>query len=302
MVYLKTALPDVDEAKDITIEGTPEQIARGEYLANCVAVCMDCHSTRDWSKFSGPLVEGTLGKGGEKFGREFGFPGEYYARNITPAGIGDWTDGEVLRAVTCGIDKKDRPFFPIMPYRNYGKMDMEDITAIIAYIRTLAPIVNEVPEAESDFPMNFIINTMPQNAQFSKRPDKTDKVAYGEYMITMSGCFECHTQQDKGTPVAGMEYAGGFKFDMGPMGVAYSANITPDKATGIGYWTEEAFVKRFKSYQGEQPVIKAGEEQQSPMPWTMYADMDEYDLQAIFAYLQTVKPIENKVNVFEKAL
>ena len=59
--YVKLALPNVGEAEDLKIEHTPERIARGRYLANSVTVCMDCHSKRDYSKFSGPFTEETLG-------------------------------------------------------------------------------------------------------------------------------------------------------------------------------------------------------------------------------------------------
>jgi len=52
-----------------------------------------------------------------------------------------------------------------MPYPNYGRMDKEDIYSMIAYIRSLAPIENEVPESKPDFPMNFIINTIPVKAR-----------------------------------------------------------------------------------------------------------------------------------------
>ncbi|HPW86812.1 MAG TPA: cytochrome C, partial [Chitinophagales bacterium] len=90
--YLKLGLPNVGAPEDIKITATPEMIARGKYLANHVAVCIDCHSTRDWSRFSGPPLSGTEGKGGDIFSRDFGFPGNFYAKNITPAGIGHWTD------------------------------------------------------------------------------------------------------------------------------------------------------------------------------------------------------------------
>ncbi len=96
LTYVKAALPNVGPAPDLKVEITPERVARGSYLANTVLVCMDCHSGRDWTKFSGPIAEGTLGKGGEQFDQKFGFPGVYYSRNITPAGIKDWTDGELF--------------------------------------------------------------------------------------------------------------------------------------------------------------------------------------------------------------
>lgn len=298
--YVKLALPNVGEPETITVEATPERIARGEYLANCVTVCMDCHSTRDWNKFSGPLVEGTLGKGGETFDQKFGFPGSFYSRNITPAGISDWTDGELLRVITCGVNKKGKAIFPVMPHPNYGKMDKEDILSIIAYLRTLKPIQNEVPESKPDFPMNFIINTIPVKAKFSKKPSEDNTLAYGEYLFNAAACSECHTQNDKGKKIAGMELAGGFNFPLPSGGVVSSANITPDKETGIGNWTEEAFIKRFKMYADSGYVAHdvAKGTFNSVMPWTMYGKMKESDLKAIFTFLKTQKPIKNSVTKF----
>src|SRR6187397_950542 len=75
LTYVKTALPNTGSAPDLKVDATPERIERGRYLAHSVTVCLDCHSTRDWSKFSGPIVPGTLGKGGDKFDKSVGFPG-----------------------------------------------------------------------------------------------------------------------------------------------------------------------------------------------------------------------------------
>lgn len=298
--YVKLALPNVGEPETITVEATPERIERGKYLANCVTVCMDCHSTRDWTKFSGPLVEGTLGKGGETFDQKFGFPGSFYSKNITPSGIGDWTDGELLRAITCGVTKKGNPIFPVMPHPSYGRMDKEDIYSIVAYIRTLKPIANTVEDSKPDFPMNFIINTIPKKAEFSKIPNKEDLLAYGAYMFNAAACGDCHTKQDKGKPIAGMELAGGFEFPLFSGGIVRSANITPDKETGIGNWTEDAFVKRFKMYADSayvpQQVTKGMFN--TVMPWTMYGKMSEEDLKAIFVYLKSQKAIKNSVTKF----
>ncbi|MEQ1625411.1 MAG: hypothetical protein ABL870_12005 [Sediminibacterium sp.] len=85
--YIVIILPNVGSPEILTIQPTPKSIERGKYLANSVTVCMDCHSTRDWNKFPGPLVEGTLGKGGEVFDQRYGFLGSFYARNIITAGI-----------------------------------------------------------------------------------------------------------------------------------------------------------------------------------------------------------------------
>lgn len=165
--YIKFGLPNVGVAPDLKVERTAERIKRGEYLANHVTLCMDCHSQRDWTRFSGPPNEGTLGMGGDVFDPKFGFPGTYYAKNITPDGISRYTDGELFRVITTGVSKEGKAMFPIMPYHNYGQMDEEDINCIIAYVRTLKPIKNEVPESSSDFPMNFIINTIPTKSSFN---------------------------------------------------------------------------------------------------------------------------------------
>src|SRR5687768_11646792 len=119
--YIKFGLPNVGPAPELKVEASAERIARGKYLANHVMVCMDCHSTRNWNEFSAPPVPGTLGKGGEVFDHKMGFPGVYYASNITPSGIGDWTDGEIFRAITSGVRKNDKPIFPVMPHKNYGQ-------------------------------------------------------------------------------------------------------------------------------------------------------------------------------------
>lgn len=300
LAYVKFALPKVDPAEDLKVEATPERIARGNYLANHVTVCMDCHSTRDWSKFSGPVTPGTLGKGGDRFDQTMGFPGVYYAKNITPSGISRYTDGELYRVITTGVTKEGRAMFPVMPYPYYGKLDPEDVKSIIAYLRSLPSIQGEVPESSSDFPMNFIINTIPQNADPQKIPSRSDKVAYGGYLVNAAGCIECHTQVDKGQIIEKLKFSGGREFQFPDGSILRTANITPDQETGIGKWTEQDFIKRFKTYVDSAyvpPQVGPGQFN-TAMPWTMYAGMKEEDLSAIYAYLRTVPPIENKVVLF----
>lgn len=300
-MYVKTALPNVGEAENITIEYTPERIARGEYLANHVTVCIDCHSTRDWNYFSGPITPGNLGGGGERFGKEIGLPGTIYSRNITPYRLSDWTDGEVFRLITTGVSKDGHAIFPLMPYKNYGKMDREDLYCIISYIRSLPAVKNEVPESELDFPVNFIVNTIPEKAELGTRPDTSDVLNYGKYVINAAGCVECHSQvDDKGNRILGTEFGGGRGFIF-PGGVVHSANITTD-ATGIASMSKDAFIALFKMYADSsyQPAKVAATDYNTPMPWVMYAGMTEQDLGAIYDYLQTVKPLNNKVVKFEK--
>ena len=298
IAYVKLALPNVGEAEDLTIERTPERIERGKYLANTVTVCMDCHAIRDWSKFSGPPIPGTQGKGGDRFDQTMGLPGVFFAKNITPFGIARYTDGELFRVITTGVTKEGRPMFPLMPYPNYGKMDREDIYSIIAYIRGLEPIESTIPESVADFPVNILINTMPQKADFQTRPDTTDELAYGAYMVNASGCVECHTQvDDKGQLLREFSFGGGRNFKFPNGAVVRSANITPDPATGIGNWSREQFLSRFKQYADSAyvpPSVKP-DEFNSIMPWTMYAHMKTSDLSAIYTYIKTIKPLSNTV-------
>jgi len=295
-LYVKFGLPNVGNAPDLKVERSQEKIARGEYLANHVTVCMDCHSTRDWKKYSGPIEPGTLGKGGEYFGPEMGFPGKFYSKNITPYHLGNWTDGQIFRAITTGVNKDGDALFPVMPYSYYGRMDKEDIEAIIAYLRTLTPIESNTPQREIDFPLNFIVNTIPDKAHFTKRPPKANTVEYGAYLVNASGCRECHTPaDDKGKIDLSLAFTGGRAFKM-PGLMVRSANLTPDNETGLGNWTSELFVQRFKAYSTDS--IPSGNTN-TIMPWTMYAGMDTLDLEAIFTYLHSLKPVKNKVEHFE---
>lgn len=296
VAYINTSFPKVDPPTELKVESTPELVARGEYLAINVSSCMDCHSTRDFSYFSGPLKPGTLGIGGERFDQSVGIPGVFHSKNITPFGIDRYTDGELYRVITTGVTKEEEALFPIMPYPYYAQMDPEDVYAIIAYLRTLPAVESQVPKAEPDFPFNLILKTIPQNAIAQKRPEIVDVLGYGKYMTTIAGCVECHTPVKKGRIIKEVSFGGGREFPM-PNGLLRSANISSD-ATGIGSWTEEMFVARFKQYEGNWRKVEPGE-MNSIMPWTMYAGMDTTDLRAIFTYLKQVKPIENTVVTFE---
>ena len=303
LIYIKLALPNVGPAPDLKVEMTAERIARGEYLANHVAVCIDCHSKRDWTRFSGPPTEGTFGMGGDRFDQKFGFPGVYFAKNITPAGISRYTDGELFRVITTGVNKEGEAMFPVMPFHYYGQMDVEDINSIIAYIHTLKPIKNDVPKSSSDFPMNFILNTIPHKGNPTKRPEKTDLINYGKYIANASSCVDCHTKVDKGKLIPGTEYGGGREFPFPDGAIVRSGNISPDKETGIGLWKKEVFINLFHAHSDSitlHTTLKAGDFN-SIMPWTMYGKMTDEDLTALFAYLQTIQPISNKVLKFSPA-
>lgn len=302
LCYVKFALPKAAPAPALAIHATPELVARGRYLANHVAVCIDCHSERDWTRFSAPPVAGTEGRGGESFDRRFGFPGVFTAKNITPAGVGAWSDGELYRAIATGVSRDGHALFPIMPYLNYGRMADEDVRAIIAYLRTLVPIEHAVPPSHADFPVNFLINTMPAPAAPQPRPDPSDSVAQGRYLVTVAGCATCHTREEHGKPV-GAPLAGGFAFDLGHGYVVRSANLTPD-ATGLKDLTRADFIARFHHYRDAAnltPVDATKGEFQTVMPWSMFAGMTDADLGAIYDYLRTVPAVANVVERWSAA-
>jgi mono/diheme cytochrome c family protein len=302
ILYVKMAYPKVGLAPSITVSATAERIERGKYLANHVAVCMDCHSQRDWTRYSGPPKDGTLGMGGDKYGKELGFPGDFWARNITPHNLGNWSDGEIIRAFTEGVDRNGNPYFPLMPYPTFKYMATEDVNSIVAYLRSIPAINSDVPPAQPSFPFSLIMRLIPSPAEPMTLPDKSDTVAYGKYLTTIAACGECHTPADKGKPIDSMRFAGGFEFHT-PWGVVRSANLTPDPETGLGDWDREAFVQVFKGYatdEARQINVPKGEFN-TVMPWTMYGGMTEEDLGAIYAYLHSLKPIKHTVERFTPA-
>jgi len=296
-LYLKYFLPNI-KVKDLKVEVTKERIDRGKYLANHVLVCVDCHSKRDWSKYSGPIIPGTEGMGGEVFDQKMGFPGKYIAANITPYSLANWSDGEIYRAITSGVGEKNNTIFPVMPFEAYGTLDDEDIYCVIAYLRSIPAIKNDIPASASDFPVNFLINTMAKEGLPTKRPPLQDSLKYGKYITTASGCIECHTPvTDKGDLIMEKAYAGGREFPMEGDGTSVSMNITFDKKTGIGEWDRYMFIKIFKKYDLTTRVPSKVEKGDfnSPMPWIMYAKMDTTDLIAIYYYLKSLLQIKNKV-------
>jgi mono/diheme cytochrome c family protein len=297
--YVKFALPNVGDAPDLKIEVTAERIENGKYLANHVTLCIDCHSQRDWTTFSGPPVPGSLGKGGEKFDESIGFPGTVYSPNITPFNLKNWTDGELFRLITTGVTKDGKALINLMPYPAYSKMDKEDIYDIIAYIRTLPEQSSEIPERKLNVPLNFIVNTIPAPATLQTKPLPSDTLKYGGYLVNAAACVDCHTKQDKGSNLKGMEFAGGRDFMM-PSGTVYSTNITADKTTGIGNWTAKLFINKFKAHvqSGNTDSTSIDNQFQTVMPWTMYGGLKESDLNAMFAYLKTIKPINHQVTRF----
>jgi len=296
-LYVTQALPDIPLQTELKVDMHPDRVERGRYLANSVCGCMDCHSTRDWDLYAGPSKTGTLGAGGEKFDLTMQFPGEFYAKNITPFALRDWTNAELYRAITSGVSEDGHPLFPVMPYPNYNTLATEDVYSLIAYVRSLDPIVTKpYPESVIDFPVNLIMRTGPEAAQPAPLPKPTEPT-YGAYVTNAAACIECHTNAAKGQRI-GEPFAGGFAFTFPNGAVLRSPNLTPHMEDGIGAWTKEVFLARFKMYADSSYVPAAVDhekgEYQTVMPWTIYATMSERDLGAIYDHLHALAPVAGR--------
>jgi mono/diheme cytochrome c family protein len=279
------------------------RLERGAYLFNHVMGCVDCHSKRDFTKYSGPPVPGTEGGGGFLFDEKLGLPGKIYGRNITPdneTGIGTWTDDDILKAITQGISKRGDTLFPIMPYVNFNHMAKEDLMSVIAYLRTLKPISNKIPDRQLMMPIAAVYPApaLQPSIESNRMPPPSDKVAYGAYLVNAADCGTCHTQMTEKGPDMSKQFAGGWTFDVGTFKVT-SANITPD-STGIGAWTEQQFLNKFSPFREEKNYNFNPGKENTIMPLVVLAGMTDDDLKAIYAYLRTVKPVVNKVEKYPK--
>ena len=304
--YLALRKPAQRPATAEKIEATPERVARGRYLVQNVAICFDCHSERTYA-YALPFKPGREGVGGFVWDRRIGFPGTLAAANLTPdpeTGLGKWTDGEIIRAMREGVDREGNALFPIMPYGHYRSMSDEDAKSIVAYLRTLKPQRYERPEKSLDVPLNFIEKFIPKPVEAPvPAPDRSDTVAYGRYLATIAACAECHTpKDDKGNPLPGKEFAGGFEMHTPEFRVV-TANITPHPSTFMGRATKEEFIGRFRAFAGytHENAPQAPKGRNTLMPWIAYSGMSDEDLGAIYAYLKTVPPVENRVNPFPDA-
>lgn len=305
--YLALRKPAQRPAAAEKIEATPERIARGKYLANYVSGCVPCHSEHT-PAFSLPPKPGREGVAGLIWDTKMGFPGTLAAANITPdpeTGLGSWSDGEILRAMREGVDRKGNALFPIMPYGHFRHMSDEDAKSIVVYLRTMEPRRYEKPAKSLDVPMNFIEKFIPKPVEGPvPAPDPNDVVAYGKYLTTIAVCGECHTpKDDKGQPLPGMEFAGGFEMHAPGFRVV-TANITPHPETYMGRATKEEFIARFRAFSSftADTAPPAAKGRNTIMPWIAYAGMTDQDLGAIYTYLKTLPPVANKVNPFPDAV
>jgi len=261
-------------------------LERGSYLVNSIMGCGNCHTPQGPK---GPLPGMALAGG-----LEFNDQGMLaYSANITQdkeTGIGNWTDAQIATAIREGKRPDGSLIGPPMPFGQYRRISDTDIAAVVAYLRTVAPIANAVKKSRYDFPL-----PPAWGPPVTSVPDvpRDNKVVYGAYLAGPLGhCVECHTPMNKDMTFD-FEHrigAGGLEI-RGPWGLSLSANITPDKETGIGKWTD-AQIKRAIT----QGIDAKGTPLNPPMGFSYYAKMTQADLDAVVAYLRSLKPVKNEVH------
>ena len=135
--------PALAPPANITVDISPERVARGKYLYTVVADCDSCHGERDYSRLYAPVT--ASGKGSVLVLQ--GLPGKMVAPNLTldrETGLGSWTDGEKIRAFREGISKDGHPLHPTMPYPSYFYMSDVDVQSLVAYMNGMPAIRNRL--------------------------------------------------------------------------------------------------------------------------------------------------------------
>src|SRR5580704_6740697 len=155
--------PEARPLTDRKFDVTTARLARGRYLAENVAGCMDCHSAHDWTQHDAPIIPGMEGAG-QVFPLQ-GLPGAINPPNLTPdpeTGAGTWTDDQFARAIREGIGHDGRALFPLMPYQHFRSMSDEDLASIVVYLRSLPPVRNSLPTTSILFPVKYLIRSAPE--------------------------------------------------------------------------------------------------------------------------------------------
>lgn len=251
--------PTSEPVPNIKVTGTPEQIARGKYLA--YIGCAGCHGTN--GEF--PLT------GGLDIANDVPMPiGSIVAPNITPGGVlKDRTDGELFRALRHGYGKDNMPLIMmgIMPYR---QLSDDDTQAIIAFLRS-QPAAQGTPNGGDNpnllaallFGAGMFPGPEPINKNAITAPTRAVNAEYGKYVATFGECRGCH----------GPDMTGGPPNPAQPDGVPSARAIRAK-------WTREQFIQTMRT--GIRPngiALAAG------MPWINASRMDEQDLSALYEYI-----------------
>ena len=244
---------------DLKVQGTPEQIARGQHLAN--SICVGCHTLNGELPLSG----------GRDVGADLPVPlGSFFSINLTPAGpLKDWSDGEILRVLREGVDRDGHPLV-VMSSNGVRYLSEEDKQAIIAYLRSQPAVTNVTPNPP-DQPSFLaavmlgagVVQFQPPLAGTVSAPPKAVTADYGKYVVDYEDCRFCH----------GVDLTGGTNPNY-PKG--------PSLRVVLG-WTQDQFVATLRT--GKDP---GGHALSDAMPWKDFARLDDVELGAVHAYLKSL--------------
>jgi mono/diheme cytochrome c family protein len=260
-----------------TASAQSDLVKRGDYLVNGLLTCGNCHTPKGPT---GDIKEKAF-SGGLSWDEP---PFKVTASNITQdkdTGIGSWTDAQIKTALRKGVRPNGTPLAMIMPSDFYEIMTERDLDAVVAYLRTIKPIKNTVPDPIYKMPQ--VHHAFPGAEQPYTEAMMSDKLKKGFYLATIAHCLECHTPMGpRGREFATKLGTGGFEFP-GPWGVSVSRNITSSKTKGIGGWSD-AEIKRAIT----TGISKDGSKLKPPMAFHSYATMTAVDLDAVVAWLRTL--------------
>jgi mono/diheme cytochrome c family protein len=249
---------------DLTVERTPESVARGEHLA--ASLCSGCHSVNGDIPLSGS---------DHSLGDDVGLPiGTLVAPNLTPGGpLKDVSDGVIWRIFRYGVHPDGRMIF--MPVSNFKNLSDEDVLSLIAYLRSQPAVQYESPRTN----LNLLAAALAGSGLFNfsiepvttpvMAPPKGPTVEYGAYIVNYNDCHDCHGLQLDGHPT-------------GPIPPG------PD-LRAAGYWTVDQFIQALRT--GVKPD---GTPFKSTMPWKQIGRLDDIELTAVHAYLHSLPPLTSK--------
>ena len=259
--------------------GTPEQVARGEYLVR-VGNCMTCHTARG----------GTPWAGGRGIATPFG---TVYAGNLTPdpdTGLGRWSADHFWRALHHGRSADGRLLYPAFPYPDLSRVRREDSDAIYFYLRTLSPVRQAATPHALDFPYDTQAALAVWRALFFRpggfEPDASRSAEWnrGAYLVRGLGhCAACHGGRNPfgATPERGLSLAGGLI----PMRNWYAPALTSPDEAGVADWETAHVVALLRD--GTSPRGSA----LGPMADVVYRSLQylrDDDLQAIAVFLKSL--------------
>lgn len=277
-------------ASDAAAQPTREQIARGKYVFGAAAGC-GCHTA----------PKQPLNAGGRKYDGPFG---TVYASNITPdptTGIGKWTDEQIITATRLGRRPNGERLIPVHPYTVFNGMTEQDLKDVIAYLRSVPPVNRQTPAKKISVPMFESVFLPAWLATFAavETPPKsapTSGVARGEYLTrAVSHCGECHTPRTMTMAVDNTRFLAGNQKGKGPEGSAVP-NITPDRETGLGSWTEEQITDYLETGNKPDGDVSGGLMMEVIQGSSAgYKDLTKADRQAIAKYLKSIPAIKNRI-------